>query len=411
MPFKIPFENLDEFEKKFAKLNKLATKLGVVPATFQYGEVVMEPTLDKEGKETGEFDKYQMVEVFGSAPKLAGWTFIATLDHHHSQPIIHAVAGNEIPERYYTTTASVCEHCGKVRKRVETYIVKNEEGEVKQVGKSCLRDFLGHQNPEKIAEWLQYISNPVAAFDDEEWFGGGRKRDPYLPMQGVVGYIVRNLERYGFVSNLVAKARTEAGNFTRSTTGSVLEDYGDWHGWHYKKQSKEFPTPPSDEDIAKGMEAVKYLASRENPRNNYEHNVKTIASDEYVIVRDFGLLTSAMQGYFNYKVVEARKAAEKAARKPSNYVGEIGQRITVKVRVEFHTTFESDFGTTHLFKMADENDNVFVWFGSGQAVKVLGKLAADPTMITIIGTVKKQDEYKEVKQTTLSRVKIVEEKK
>lgn len=104
---------------------------------------------------------------------------------------------------------------------------------------------------------------------------------------------------------------------------------------------------------------------------------------------------------------EARIKAEKAI---SNYIGEIGKRITVEATYLHSAHFEvksfRGFGTdtmyVHNFK--DQDGNKIVWkTGSG-----LANLEEGDT-VQIVGTVKEHAEYKEEKQTALTRCKITKE--
>lgn len=100
---------------------------------------------------------------------------------------------------------------------------------------------------------------------------------------------------------------------------------------------------------------------------------------------------------------EARIKAEKAV---SQYVGEVGQRISEMVTFLFSGSYEvrsfSGYGTetmyVHNFK--DEAGNKLVWKTS----KWLG--FEDGTQVKLTGTVKEHSDYKEEKQTVLTRCKV-----
>lgn len=59
--------------------------------------------------------------------------------------------------------------------------------------------------------------------------------------------------------------------------------------------------------------------------------------------------------------------AEQAAK--SNHVGTIGERRTFRLSVTFVTSFESQFGTTHIHVMADPDGNIVVHKGTALGVK------------------------------------------
>lgn len=91
-------------------------------------------------------------------------------------------------------------------------------------------------------------------------------------------------------------------------------------------------------------------------------------------------------------------------RKPSEYVGELKQRITVDVVIKKTFTVESFYGTSLMIGMEDSEGNVFVSFYSGAADSIWNLEEGDEVSVT--GTIKKHDEYKGVKQTSLNRIKV-----
>lgn len=105
---------------------------------------------------------------------------------------------------------------------------------------------------------------------------------------------------------------------------------------------------------------------------------------------------------------EARIKAQKAI---SQYVGEIGQRITVKATYVFGTCWDTRFGKQYLFSFKDAEGNVFTWKTSSIPM-VLNAEGKDVDInegdrVTLKGTVKEHTEYREEKQTVLTRCKVV----
>jgi hypothetical protein len=84
----------------------------------------------------------------------------------------------------------------------------------------------------------------------------------------------------------------------------------------------------------------------------------------------------------------------------SAYVGEIKERIEFEAQVEFTKEFDGYYGTTTLIKLRDLEGNVFTWFASGYQNVARGD------RVSIKGTVKKHEEFREVKQTILTRCKV-----
>ena len=110
---------------------------------------------------------------------------------------------------------------------------------------------------------------------------------------------------------------------------------------------------------------------------------------------------------------EAEKLAEeariKAQKAISQHVGEIGQRLTISGTFEYTAFFEvpsfRGFGTDTMYihNFKDDDGNVLVWKTSS----CLNRDAIyEGDQVQIKGTVKEHSEYKDEKQTVLTRCKI-----
>ena len=106
-------------------------------------------------------------------------------------------------------------------------------------------------------------------------------------------------------------------------------------------------------------------------------------------------ILKTMQNTLN--ILVSQQEEEKAKEQQSEYVGNVGDRITVQIAdFKIVTSWETGFGLTKIFKIVDTDGNVYTWKTSGGI--------ADGTE-TIIGTVKAHNEYRGTKQTELTRVR------
>ena len=120
---------------------------------------------------------------------------------------------------------------------------------------------------------------------------------------------------------------------------------------------------------------------------------------------------------------EAQRKAEEEARKAiSQYVGEVGNRITVEIVEHFTATFESHIGWKEVFMnihvMKDVAGNVYKWktqnslgFDESSDEYVCWHPIQNDERFFITGTIKEHSEYKGEKQTVLTRCKIAKEDK
>lgn len=103
---------------------------------------------------------------------------------------------------------------------------------------------------------------------------------------------------------------------------------------------------------------------------------------------------------------DAKERIEKATRvvdeefASSEYIGVVGEKIEAEVEVSSISGYSSRFGDGHVY-VFNSNGNKLVWFTTS-----IPNIDSD-MKFTITATVKKHDEYKGIKQTTVTRVKVI----
>jgi hypothetical protein len=163
MTYYIPEGNVKQFETRIARLIKRALKLGS-PLSYVINRDDFRDEKAKftgnDGKETEVFVRRFRVEVTGEEPKYAGWQFIGTLEHTDEGNVLRMVPGKIAPPQY-RDCAPFCEHCKLKRVRKDTFLVHHvENGTTTQVGSNCLVDFLGHENPQSLAQLAAILGQP-----------------------------------------------------------------------------------------------------------------------------------------------------------------------------------------------------------------------------------------------------------
>ncbi len=401
--FKVPSYNLSVLRTKFDKLARRANKCGLPQPTFQEirtqrkVDVVTDPQ-SGEKSERVTLLHYITVDPGCTVIKVNGWTFIATIQHTEEGNILRKVGENHIPSKY-RNVSQLCEHCNTARNRKDTYILRNElTGDYKQVGRSCLADFFGH-DALMYAERAQYmcdISSLSESMEDDMGFGGSS--GPKYDM----------LERY---LSHVAQCIMLDGWMSRSRARS-LGDYGGAMATADIAMSHLHPAPrfvpmyrtPSDEAVKVAEESIEWASNLEGEElSDYLHNIRTIAKRGVCEGRDAGLAASIVSSYQRHINTLRQKELQARRAEVSQYVGVVGERRAFKLNVEKVLPFERDgygYGasstTVHLHLMSDNDGNVFNWWSSKGALET----NAD---VVLFGTVKSHSEYKGVKQTTLTR--------
>lgn len=351
-----------------------------------------------------------------------GWRVLARIEHGDKGNIVTAFGGAEIRPEWYNAP-SRCDHCGTNRARSVTFIVEHENGDVRQVGKSCLKDYTGIA-PALALMWAE-VGDIFPGMDctASEW--GERHPAVMYSTVKVLAHAFDEIRARGYIKS----------NDNNSTREAVAD-----------KVREEIA--PSDAGIAEAEKMVEWLVTCGAKDDADDAELRTLyetAFDEFgdgakadqdayykrcaAVYRAWGRLGNlerdcvpfARSGYTKssgigrlcyipvaYKKYLARKADAEAkeadrqiAREASNHVGNVGDRIEfVAVKVECVASWETAYGRTFLYRFTDANGNVFVWFASGAFLERNG--------ITVRGTIKTHDERDGVKQTVLTRCRIIE---
>lgn len=377
--FQIPQDNLPRFEKNLAKLNKKARRLGVQELTYKTTRIHKELVEVNGVRHTVV---YADVEVTGPAPKAGGWTFVGTIEALEGEAFLRATPGEVIPPEYHNADPTHCDHCNARRKRNETFIIRNDAFETKQVGRQCLADFLGHDVSEVLAGTRLMLELGEMAKESMDFLGGGRT---YVELEVFLAYTAVAIREFGWVSK--STAYTEGIRSTASIAEELLFD---------KNNVAYRPTEEDFELARKAIEWAERFIDREE-NNDYEHNVGVLAKVGAIGAKQFGVAASII---FAYQRAVEREAARKAVRN-SEWVGTIGKRQDFEVTFLGQSEFASDFGWTYVYRFSDKSGNMLVW-KSGSAVEFeQGK------EYKVKATPKAHNEYRGTKQTLVNRLVVV----
>lgn len=380
--FQIPDENLPKLREKIAKLSKRAEKLT--------GEKIhlMEIGFQDNEKDNGAVNRVWEVFIAGPEPKLNGYEFVARIDHANEVGnIVRSVPGSEIPGSYREANPN-CDHCGHNRYRRDTFIVRNTEtGEHTQVGSSCLKDFLGHGDPQKMAKLAELygFANEYATAATEREVGVDYR---FIGLETFGAHVICMVRNFGWTPK--SKAWEERPATVARALGNMFP------GRH---ETVYEPTDQDYEHAQQAMEWAQSLPENKETLSDYEYNINVISASGVIEMRSTGLAASIFGVWYNRNV----KDTGLPNIKNSTHQGQVKERIERRVQVLFTKVCDSFYGPSTLHKLADENGNCYVWFNSGSKDLQQGE------SVKIRGTVKKHDSYNGVQQTTLNRVKVIEE--
>lgn len=109
------------------------------------------------------------------------------------------------------------------------------------------------------------------------------------------------------------------------------------------------------------------------------------------------------------KIKEAGMKAA-ASRSKSQHVGKAGDRIQIKATLTDFHYYKTQFGDMNIYTFTDIFNNVFIWKTSSYLDRIVDgicKPILKGEMVELKATVKDHDEYQGIKQTVLTRCKVM----
>jgi hypothetical protein len=402
-----------EAEDKLAKLARRAARYGQEIKWSAEPFVVIEKRRPVAGKNEVYYEvKVPMIKytVEGEAPSAGPYEFVAELERVDGGVI---VTGRAIElDGFGRDWDGECQHCRQNRARKIAYVVRHkEDGGFMIVGKSCLRDYTGHDTPDGLLFAFQWLRDLEAMGGDDEGGFGGRGRWTRDTL-GTIAAARAAIRLYGWVPS----SRREDGMRTTASVVGLL-DY--CSGRDKEGQKMRNALQAELERAANGDEcyfddAAKIIdwAGEMVTRTDYERNLKVALRSSYVIEKTYGLVISASAAYDRQKArrdeVAERIKAEKAAQAlaANEWFGETGKRVEADlVLVSRIVMPDRGFGESilHTFRLGNAAGPLIKWFASNG----IGIRADAGKTIKAKFTIKKHDEFRDQKQTVVSRLAVL----
>lgn len=369
--YNIPACRFEWFKERMESLGRKAKKLNGEKLTM------MAIGFHNEEDASSRWYGQKIMEVFVACPepKIAGWEFVARIDHaNEAGNLIRSTGLRDLPAGY-REAAPTCDHCGHKRKRRDTFVVYNtSEDHFVQVGSSCLKDFIGHGDVDriaKLAELLASIRGYARGSVEEEFTLYDRR---YISTEGFLEQAAEDILRYGFVSK---KKAGETG--LRPTAESAF--------YHYNQHSN---VSQQAKDLASAaLLWAQNLDESEEELNDYLYNCWVVANASGLEERSLGIATSIVGVYYRNQQPKPTT---------SFHMGTVGEKLEVLVMIDEVRDLEASYMHT----LRDRNGNIYKWFASKPVLRTsLGK------PVRIRGTVKKHDSFRGINQTILTRVKTI----
>jgi hypothetical protein len=384
--------------EKVAKLNERFARKGFTGRFDVVATEVSSTHVTETGFEITE--TWFETRIEGDAPSYGGFKFLAKVEWNEDKPIVQTApfSDNEAPVDRSVLVPGHCAHCKINRYRKNTYIVRGEDGRDVQIGSTCIKDFLGW-NATPV-----FISEKSVEDDVERSFGGSWGEDRSFSPDTILAVAWAAIRAHGFV---------RASDWNDLATGSLVRfalgasnlpkhriERGGCYHCEIQAKIDALDSEGSKAEAAKIHEFI--LSDEFRGDSEYVQNLKSVASATSVQSKFINLLASAPQAFARHQ--EKTLIRERRESKPSSFVGQPKDKLTVEVEIVSVRPIEGDYGTTYLYTLReDATGNVFKWFASREA---LGD--ATGRTLQLQGTVKKHEEYNGLKSTVLTRCKEIE---
>lgn len=396
--YEIPEQNLAKLMADIERLNKRADKLHV--ARIQVTTVKVEDREIKRklegGKEIKVLRKYHHLRIEGETPKFAGWTFAATISVTEAGNVLRKspFVTREFPE--YRDARPGCDHCQAERTRKETFLVLHESGEVKQLGRQCIRDFLGHQDPKQLASWAEIIFSlgELGELGEHDNYGCAYHEDRTFTVE----YLQHCAEwtlREGFRTNKQVQEQQQ-GISTAALAWKSLEPVGERE--HNFLRDHNFSISEQAVELASKAQALVIERLSDKPElNDFEHNLLTLARTAGFERKQGGIVAYIIGWYKRETERDAERQAQASARAQAKHWGTVGSRNrNIKLTYLGSSSFDSQWGVTWIHRF-DLDGCRLVW-----------KTGTCPDydegdVVELTFTIKAHSDYKGWPQTEITR--------
>lgn len=410
--FKIPAENLERLDAQIEVVNKRIRRMR--KRGYDLEEVrISRGQFYREKVDGQKIDSVYIDVVLLSPepPKISGWEFIAALTHVEGVgTVLRVCPGATVAEgelkRFRNASPDNCDHCHSLRKRLDTFVIRDQQGGLAQIGRQCLQAYTGLANLKSIcasAEVLLSLSELLEDAEDKEFCGGGGKA--FATIEQFLPYVACSIRIDGWLSRTAA---TEQGSRERSTCDLACSC------GIFASADQKYKYEPEEKDFNLAAATIEFCENHFAETNtddlsDYENSLRVAMASGIAHPKMMGIIASAIMFYRRDLERRARNNEWAQMVASSKFQGvEKERQVWENLRVLSYRTSSNDFGTTHFYSFVDENNNAFVYWASRDFNFSPGQV------VSLLATVKKHETYtpkfegaKSFAQTVLTRGALV----
>lgn len=314
--------------------------------------------------------------------KLNGWHALGMVQRKDGIIQCYFKDSNLIAQ--YKDTDFHCDHCNKIVRRNSVVILENDNHERKVVGTSCVKEFTVGLDGNLIVEINDYLhslnklQSDILSLDsdncDDATSFCTQNGVSIYDIPSVVSSAKRLIDSYGF----------EPSSSINATCKYILTDYNIHN---------------IEDEAIDAINWIKSMSSDEVHKSTYLFNIRQIIDSDYCTARHFGLLASLIP---SYRKSTSHKVSNHSTNN-SNFVGNVGDKLSLKVVYLVSHSYDTRFGTSYIHLFSDDKGNIFKWSTGKNFATLDGHKISEGTTLELTGKVKEHDEYRNQKQTVLTR--------
>ena len=337
--------------------------------------------------EQGVISEQLTLSVTADLPRFGHWIIVGALPYMAvSQHHLRIVLDCGVPEPY-VDAAPICDHCASTIRDQAIFVVRDQQdGHCLRVARSCLPAFA--ENPigtsADYAEMLMTTDEAIRTFETSDLETLRAEHHTYR-LEKLLDVVAVLIERDGWVSRKVSQTTG------RLPTVEIALD------WMLANRPIEISPTAHQMTVAALAWARNHESSTHN-LNDYELKIRAIAQQAVISYADVGLAASMIAAYH---AALAKAADSLHPDRPSQPLGQIGERSTFTLTVIETKDVETDDDVKVLHKFVDAGGNRATWFSSTGAHLTLGET------YQLKATVLAHREYRGVMETILTRCKVL----
>lgn len=385
----------DEARKRMKKFVKKARRYNV-PFTASFGPEYTEERerVRPDGRKVKYLVSLVDVTIEGEKPTVGDYEFQASIELTPAGNYVDMAPGVELDPKYRHVNDH-CEHCKAQRRRKHVFVVRDRSsGQFVQVGRTCLRDFLGTDDPSWVLQSFKFWR--AVRGGDDDGLGGLGSVSWWESLDTLLAHTNACIRIWGWTS----KGQARFNEDLCPTVNRVWSLYSSSEA--DKKEAARIREEIKDSDYELAERVIKWVRCSTDD-TDYMHNLRVAFYDDMLWdERRVGLAISAVAAWHKAEERELKLAREREQAAQSTHIGAQGERLRgIKARLESRRGMgDNGYGWTELLKFRTEDGNVLTWF-TGAAGNV--DIGED---VVLDGTVKAHKEYQGARETQLTRVKM-----